>query len=109
MESTCQKCGAAISPDAYFCPNCGAILREKPASTSLAAQIKVYAVSALLPPFGLVYVWKYLKQPDDASKRVGWIALVLTVLMPVLTVWLTIATINSFNQALDAAFNGSLQ
>jgi hypothetical protein len=83
-------------------------LKTKAPSTSIGAQIKVYAVSALLPPFGLVYVWRYYKGSDSVSQRIAAIALVLTILMTAATVWITIDTLSSFNRMLNAAFNGSI-
>jgi hypothetical protein len=83
-------------------------LKTKAPSTSIGAQIKVYAVSALLPPFGLVYVWRYYKQSDRASQRIAAIALVLTILMTAASVWITIDTLNAVNRMLNAAINGSI-
>lgn len=99
----CPACGYAARAGALFCEKCGAALgKSSPPSSSIGAQIKVYAVSALLPPFGLVYVLRYLKQPDEVSRRIGWIALILTVVMTVATVWATMVAINSVNQLLNA-------
>jgi hypothetical protein len=99
---TCPSCRAAVQTGGYFCHICGAALNEKPPSTAVGTQIKIYAVSALLPPFGLIYVWRYLKQPDGASRTIGWIALILTIVMTVATVWLTLAAIDSFRQLVNA-------
>jgi hypothetical protein len=83
-------------------------LKTNAFSTSIGAQIKVYAVSALLPPFGLVYVWRYYKQSDRASQRIAVIALILTILMTAATVWVTVETLNAVNRMLNAALNGSI-
>lgn len=83
-------------------------LKTKAPSTSIGAQIKVYAVSALLPPFGLVYVWRYYKQSDPVSQRSGAIALVLTILMTAASVWITIDTLNAVNRMLNAALRGDI-
>ena len=89
-------------------PQLRVALKTKPPSSSIGAQIKVYAVSALLPPFGLVYVWRYYKQSDRVSQRIAAIALVLTIVMTAATVWIIIDAVNSFNRMLNAALNGSL-
>ena len=99
----CPSCHAAVQTGAYFCQNCGAALKENPPPTSVGAQIKIYAVSALLPPFGLIYVWRYLKQPDETSRRIGWVALILTIVMTIATLWLTFVAIDSFNRSVNAA------
>jgi hypothetical protein len=83
-------------------------LKTKAPSTSIGTQIKVYALSALLPPFGLLYVWRYYKQSDPASQRIASIALVLTILMTAASVWITIDTLNAVNRMLNAALNGSI-
>jgi hypothetical protein len=83
-------------------------LKTKASSTSIGAQIKVYAVSALLPPFGLVYVWRYYKQSDRVSQRIAAIALILTILMTAASVWITVDTLNAVNRMLNAALNGSI-
>ena len=83
-------------------------LKTKAFSTSIAAQIKVYAVSALLPPFGLVYVWRYYKQSDRVSQRIAAIALVLTILITAASVWIAIDTLNVVNRLLNAALDGSI-
>jgi hypothetical protein len=83
-------------------------LKTKAPSTSIAAQIKVCAVSALLPPFGLVYVWRYYKQSDRVSQRIAASALVLTILMTAASLWIAIDTLNAVNRMLNAALNGSI-
>ena len=61
-----------------------------------------------LPPFGLVYVWRYYKQSDPVSQRIASIALVLTILMTAASLWITIDTLNAVNRMLNAALNGSI-
>ncbi|MGD0073964.1 MAG: hypothetical protein ABSD31_06435 [Candidatus Binataceae bacterium] len=104
--SICPPCQGAGQTGAYFCQNCGAPLKEKPRSTSLGAQIKVYAVCVLLPPFGLIYVLRYLKQPDEKSRRIGWIALILTIVMTIATLWLAVVAMDSFNQLVNSMLGG---
>lgn len=80
IKNQCPKCKAEVSPEAYFCPNCGQVLRAKPADTGIPKQILIYLVSFFLAPFGLGYVFTYLKQPDRKSKTIGMVALALTIL-----------------------------
>jgi hypothetical protein len=83
-------------------------LKTKAPSTSIGAQIKVYAVSGLLPPLGLVYVWRYYKQSDRVSQGIASIALLLTILMTVASVWIGIHTLNTVHRMLNGALNRSI-
>jgi hypothetical protein len=51
-------------------------------------------------------VWRYLKQPDETSRRIGWVALILTIVMTIATLWLTFVAIDSFNRSVNAALGG---
>ena len=61
-----------------------------------------------MPPFGLVYVWRYYKQSDRVSQRIAAIALILTIVTTAASVYVTIYALDSFNRMLNAALNGSL-
>ena len=76
----CKVCKQPIQISWNFCPNCGNTLRERPLSTSLGKQLLIYSISLFLPPFGLGYALKYLKQDNSKSKAVGIIAILLTLL-----------------------------
>ncbi len=65
-----------------------------------------YAGSLLLPPLGFWWGWKYLKQPDAASKRIGIISIVLTAISFIVTsIWI-VQYINALNAALGGQLNG---
>lgn len=68
---------------------------------SLLKQTFIYLGSLLLPPLGLVWGFKYLKQKDPAVKRVGYLAILLTVISLVLTVWLSFKLVNTLNQSFN--------
>jgi uncharacterized OB-fold protein len=97
----CEECGHEIPDEALVCPNCGKPQKNKPLSTSLSGQMKVYSVSLFLPPFGLWYVYKYLKQKNSKSKKIGIVALILTIISVIGTICLTIGVMNSVNQAMN--------
>lgn len=103
----CLKCKLQIpeSSTLFFCPNCGAVLKQKPPLTSVGKQIGLYLISFLLPPFGLWPAFKYLKQPDSTSKRIGWIAITLTVLSIILSVWATVDFFQKANEMMGAQLN----
>lgn len=93
---SCPSCHQPIEPIDYFCPKCGKKLRSRPLSTSFSSQIVLYLKTLLLPPFGLIWGYRYLHQPDTSSKLIGLITIIITV---VETVWLTQTTINIINTA----------
>lgn len=83
----CPSCHQNILPAYYFCPNCGANLKEEPKPISVALQIGIYALSIFLPPFGLWPGIKYALKKYPPIKRVGIIAIVLTLLSTILSIW----------------------
>lgn len=99
--SLCPYCQSATQPDAYFCSQCGKAVRSKPLSVTLMRKLAVYSVSLFLPPFGLWYAWKYLRQEGSTAKRIGIAAILLTIIATALTVWSTVALLNTINQAVN--------
>lgn len=69
-----------VRPNDYFCFNCGKNLKPKPPSTFLTQQIIVYLKSFFLPPYGIIFGIRYLRQKDKTSKVVGIISIILTIL-----------------------------
>jgi len=107
IQVKCPACQVAMPNTAYFCSNCGKALRKQPPSTSLSKQATVYFVSFFIPPFGLWYAWQYLKQTDNKSRIIGWVAVTLTVVSIFITIWTTKSLLNSINNQLNA-YNGLL-
>ena len=107
-ETTCPSCGSAIPAIAYFCSNCGKPLRDKPPATTLSRQIVVYLISLFLPPFGFWYAWKYLKRADHESRKIGIIAVILTMISMLVSIWAFEGFINSVSQSLDLINNFNL-
>jgi len=106
MDSqTCPYCGGNISLSDYFCPHCGKKLKEQPSSTTFLKQLLIYFVSFFLPPLGIWPAIKYLRQSDEKSKKIGLVALLLTIISIVITSWLTINFISSFNKELGNQLN----
>lgn len=105
VQQTCPFCHVVTFPNNYFCPNCGKKLREKPFSTSVLSQIGIYLLSVLLPPLGLWPAFRYLRQKDEKAKIVGLVALVLTVLSTVVTLWLAIQIMVSVNKNINEQLN----
>ena len=109
-DRLCPICHQAVMPEYYFCPNCGAKLNAPPLSTSVAAQLWLYAFSIILPIicFLAVSKWQgvqYLKSNDEKAKQIGIIACTLLALSTIFTIWYAIvwtrqaiqSSVNSIN------------
>lgn len=51
-------------------------------------------MSVFLPPLGLWPGIRYLKQKDEKSRMIGFIAITLTIVSTAITIWLTLGFIN---------------
>lgn len=105
-QNQCPKCKAAVSPEAYFCQNCGQVLKAKPADTGIPKQILVYLVSFFLAPFGLGFAFQYLKQPDRKSRIIGIISVSLTILAIFSTIFLAKGVLDAQYQAINLISGG---
>ncbi len=104
MEQTsCKFCGQAVLANYYFCPYCGKKIIEPPITTT--KEIGVYLLSIFLPPLGLWPGIKYLSQRNEKAKRVGTIAIILTIISIVITIWASIAFVNNMSQTLNSQMN----
>lgn len=97
----CPFCPSLIDAAAFFCPNCGKNVREKPFSTGIWAQIGLYFASVLLPPLFIGWTIKYLKSADQKAKQIGMISLGLTIVTLVAAIWLSIAFVKNITQGVD--------
>ncbi len=86
MNSACKYCGQPISSNFFFCPTCGKKLISPPLSTSVGKQVWLYAISFLLPPFGVWPSIKYIKEPNEKAKIIGVIGLILTVISIIISI-----------------------
>ena len=88
MEPTCPQCHVPVKPTDFFCFNCGKNLKPKPLSTSLETIFMYYLGALVLPPLGIVWGIKYLKQESQTAKVHGIILIILTIFeIVLLTVW----------------------
>jgi hypothetical protein len=109
MESAsavCPSCSLPVLAAFYFCPNCGKQLRDKQIAISLGEQVGIYLLSALLPPLGLWPAIKYLKRSDPISKRVGIIAIVLTLFSIIISMMFLSNIINQTMQQFNTLNTG---
>jgi hypothetical protein len=106
IPSACPQCHQPIQPDWYFCPNCGKNLQAKPRSTTVLTQIGIYALSVFLPPLGLWPGIQYLREESPKAKQIGMIAIALTVVSTIVTVWITFAFIQSYISSINQSLIG---
>jgi len=104
-QVTCKFCGQTVLSNYYFCPYCGKKLIEPPITA--LREIGVYLLSVLLPPLGLWPGIKYLMQKNERAKRVGIIAILLTVASIAITIWLSVGLVNNITQTFNSQLNGS--
>lgn len=106
-QKLCPKCQTPIIETNYFCPNCGYKIKEPPVSTTIGKQIGIYLLSALLPPLGLWPAIKYLRQPDSKAQMIGLVAVVLTVVSIIISLWLSFVVFNNLTSTLNAQLDGT--
>jgi hypothetical protein len=88
----CPTCHQSVLPSYYFCPNCGTKLNTPPLSTSIGAQIGLYAFSAVLPVICYLAItkwqgYKYSRSKDSKTRNIGLIAWVILIVSSVVTFW----------------------
>ena len=98
---TCPVCHQPTSSTAYFCPNCGHNFHPIPLSTSTSSQLFLYIKCLLLPPLGIIWGIRYLRQPDRASKVVGWAAIAITTIVLLISIKVTVDLVNSVNEQVN--------
>lgn len=106
MQFVCPNCGNITAPDDTFCSHCGAKLNT-PVAIGIGKQIWIYFVSIFLPPLGLIWVWKYLRNGTSQQKRIAWIALILTVIASIITIWVTIGFLQGVQNQINSVSNFS--
>jgi hypothetical protein len=102
----CPKCNHMVPEEFSFCPNCGAPIKNN-VSITLFSQIWIYGVSVFLPPLGFWPGIKYFRSSDPKAKKIGMIAIVLSVLSTVLTLWATFAFLNIYLNTFNSVINGT--
>ena len=101
----CPTCHQPVAPTDYYCANCGQNLRPTPPSTSLGSQVELYLKSILLPPLGIIWSLKYLKQKELKAKLVGLTMIIITVVELGLIAKTTINLINTVNEQVNSQLN----
>lgn len=101
MLSICPACHIAVKPTDYYCYNCGKNLKPKPASTSWITQLSLYVGSIILPPMGIIWGIRYLREKESNAKIIGMICIILTVVVLVVAIQATINLVNYVNNQVN--------
>ncbi len=104
MPMICPQCHQPIKPEYYFCPNCGKKLSEPGLSTTVSAQVMLYAFSIVLPIIAYLAITKwegitYARSADPKAQQMGWIAIGLLTVSSIIVLWWTTAWIDGFIKA----------
>src|SRR5471030_2209774 len=90
----CKSCGVQVLDTYHFCPNCGKKVNEV-ISVTIMSQLIIYGVSLILPPLGLWPAFKYLKSGNEKAKLIGIVAVILTIISTIVTLWISVGIFNS--------------
>ena len=104
-QKTCPSCQSLVTETEFFCPNCGKKLREAPLSTTVSKQIMYYVLSILLPPIGIWWAVKYLRQGGEIAKKIGIAIIILTALSLAANVWAATGLYAAYSKFLNSFTN----
>ena len=102
---TCPSCRATITETEFFCPQCGKKLKDAPLGTSPGKQLLYYVLSILLPPIGLWWAIKYLRQNDPAAKRIAAVIIALTILSLAANIWAATGIYAAYSRFINSFTN----
>jgi len=94
----CLKCHQTVDSTDFYCRNCGINLKPKPPDTSIGAQFVLYISSVLLPPLGIIWAWRYLRQADTKSKIIGFVAVIITIIELIVIAQISVSLVNTVNE-----------
>jgi len=76
---TCPFCKQDIASADIFCPKCGKRLSESASPMTMGQKIRIYLASFFLAPLGLIWFFKYIRNPDKEKRSVALISLYITI------------------------------
>jgi len=98
---TCPTCHGTIDETDLFCRTCGKNLHAKPPSMELWPLVGLFVGSFLLPPFGIFWGLKYIRDEDQNRKAVGFVAWAITIFSIVLAVVQTVRLMNVISNSVS--------
>lgn len=104
----CPGCHIQVRQTDYFCYNCGKNLHPRSLSTTLATQVLYYLGSLVLPPMGIVWGIRYLREQNNNAKIIGGIMIILTFIELFILIQFTIQIINMINTQVTNQTNSLL-
>lgn len=104
----CKFCSATVSVGDYFCRDCGKKLKEKPVSLGPLPLLWLFVLSAFLPPFGIGLSIKYIRDQNEKARVVGWVSLLITAIVIILSVQFTLSAMQTINQQINSEMQNYL-
>lgn len=101
IPSVCPTCHTQVRATDFFCFNCGTNLKPKPLSTSITTQLGYYIATLLLPPLGIIWGFRYLRQDNTQAKIIGLVMIVATFIELTIIMIGTVNTINFLNNEVN--------
>lgn len=105
QSPSCSRCHSEVRSTDYYCFNCGNNLKPTPPGIDIVSQIILYSKSILLPPFGILWAMKYLKQSNNKSRVIGIAAIILTLISFIVTVKVFNDFMNNLNTQVNQQLN----
>ena len=94
--NNCPRCHQQVNVTAYFCTDCGHVLKKRPPTTTFLDLVILIIKTVLLPPLGIIWGINYLRQTEQKSKIIGLIVIIITVIE---TIWVTKVSLDLFTTA----------
>jgi len=101
----CPNCHQPIEATNFFCSNCGKKIKNPPLSTSISSQIFLYLKTLILPPFGLIWGYRYFRQPDSKSKLIGIFTIIITIIETIWLIQSTMSMVDTLNSQIYQQYN----
>jgi len=103
----CKHCSEVISQNDFFCPSCGKKIKSKPLSMNILPLIWLFILSAVFPPFGLKLTIRHIKDSNKNIRLVGWISLIVTIAVIILSIFYTVSFVQNINQQINSQLGHS--
>jgi len=101
-QATCPVCHVAVRPTDYFCYNCGRNLHPALPSLTMATLIPLFLGTIFLPPMGIIWGFRYVKQEGMQYKTVGFAMMVITVIILIVAVRATFTIVNTATSQMNS-------